>query len=876
MNMNHFSSFAVVVNNAPVQLQLLSALLRNAGIEPCAFTNAESALLHLTTSSTGDDGADTNDAHLPALIVTALSLPDIDGPLFCRQLRSAKYKKLNNIPIVITSAGSAEEAAEHIAAGLDVVACLSFPVNEEYFFNLCLKASRTTPLLPIRHLLENEKALARSQAELKAVYEHAPVMMCVVDKDRDILFANAAFAEFTDMSMEELTGKRACGIFGCINALEDPRGCGFGMQCQNCLARIAIEDTLQTGTVHKNVEFHLPRQHKRQRSEYYLLISTALIKTATHTQLLLCLNDITDRKKTEKDLQKREQYFRSLFENAGDAIFIEDEEDRILDVNARACDLLGYTREELLKMYVPQLQAPQDRGRQGTVIKEELARRNGIPFETVDVRKDGTLVPVEVTTVYLGKEQKSGVLSIVRDISARKQAEADRNRLMQAIEQSGETIVITDPQGVIQYANPTFAKVTGYSVAEAIGRKTNIVKSRRHDNLFYEELWQTISSGTTFRGLMTNKKKDGTLYTEEATISPVFGPNGTIVNYIAVKQDITGKIKAEAERELMEKQYLQAQKMESVGRLAGGVAHDFNNMLSVILGYVEISLSQVDDQQPLFAGLKQIQKAAQRSADLTRQLLTYARKQSIIPQILDLNTTIQGMLTMLRRMIGEDIHLEWLPGDALYQIEIDPSQLDQILANLCVNARDAITDVGQLTISTESRIFCEKSCANQPDCKPGAYAMLSVTDTGTGMDQETIGNIFEPFFTTKGVGVGTGLGLATVYGAVKQNGGFINVTSELGIGTTFKICLPRTKGCTKKVSTQSPRSAPAAKGQETILVVEDDPALQNLLLYMLERQGYTVLSAALPSEAMALVEKNTRPIHLLLTDVVLPELFRVK
>jgi two-component system, cell cycle sensor histidine kinase and response regulator CckA len=873
MNMNHFPSFAMAVNNDPVQRQLLSGLLRNAGIEPCAFTNAESALLHLTAISTGDDGAETSDAHLPALIVTALSLPVIDGPLFCRQLRSAKYQKLHNIPIVITSAAAAEKAPEKIAADLGVVACLSSPVNEEYFIKLCLRACRATAPFPIRPLLENEKALARSQAELKAVFEHAPVMMCVVDKNRDIRFANAAFAEFTELSMEDLTGRRACGIFGCINALEDPRGCGFGGQCQNCLARIAIEDTLQTGTVHKNIEFHLPRLHNRRRSEFYLLISTALIETDTHTLLLLCLNDITDRKKAEKDLQKREQYFGRLFENAGDAIFIEDEEDRIIDVNACACDLLGYSREELLKMYVPQLQAPEHRGRQGTVIKKELDRRSGIPFETIDVRKDGTLVPVEVTTVSLDMVQNSGVLSIVRDISARKQAEADRNRLIQAIEQSGETIAITDPQGVILYANPTFAKVTGYSVEEAICRKINILKSRRHDDLFYQELRRTISSGTTFKGLITNKKKDGTRYTEEATNSPLFGPDGTIVNYIAVKLDITEKIQADREKELLEKQYMQAQKMESAGRLAGGIAHDFNNMLSVILGHVEIALSQVDAQQPLLVGLEQIREAAQRSAELTRQLLTYARKQSIIPQILDINAAVQSMLSMLRRMIGEDIHLQWLPRDDVYQIEIDPSQLDQILANLCVNARDAIADVGILTISTATCIICEESCANKRECKAGAYAMLSVTDTGTGMDKETVGKIFEPFFTTKGVGVGTGLGLATVYGAVKQNGGFINVTSEPGIGTTFKICLPRAKG----YIIQAPRrtlSAPAAaaKGQETILMAEDDPAVQNLFMDMLERGGYTVLSASLPSQAIALVEKNERPIHLLLTDVIIPEM----
>ncbi len=336
---------------------------------------------------------------------------------------------------------------------------------------------------------------------------------------------------------------------------------------------------------------------------------------------------------------------------------------------------------------------------------------------------------------------------------------------------------------------------------------------------------------------------------------------------ISICRDITDHKRAEETQERLQAQLNQAQKMESVGRLAGGVAHDFNNMLGAILGNVDLALELVDPTQPLSVCLHEIQKAAERSADLTRQLLAFARKQTVAPKVLDLNETVEELLKMLRRLIGEDINLRWLPGKNLAPIKIAPSQIDQILANLCVNARDAIAGVGKVTIETGTASFDEDFCDDHSGFVPGEYLMLAVSDDGCGMDEEALSHLFEPFYTTKEIGKGTGLGPATVYGIVKQNKGFIDVYSEPNQGTTFKIYLPRHMGKAEQLRKMGP-AEPTARGHETILLVEDEPAILKHTATILERSGYTVITASRPGEAIRLAEEHLGEIHLLMTDVV--------
>ncbi|MDD2853468.1 MAG: response regulator [Desulfuromonadaceae bacterium] len=333
--------------------------------------------------------------------------------------------------------------------------------------------------------------------------------------------------------------------------------------------------------------------------------------------------------------------------------------------------------------------------------------------------------------------------------------------------------------------------------------------------------------------------------------------------------DIIRRKKAEEEREELREQLIQAQKMDSIGRLAGGVAHDFNNMLGVVLGYTEMSLEQISPDNPLFANLIEIRNATERSAELTRQLLTFARKQYVAPTLFDLNKNVANMLAMLRHLIGENIEISWLPVAGEANVKMDPSQMDQILTNLCVNARDAIAGNGTVTIETQIVTIDGLSCIGHLWHVPGEYVMLAVSDDGCGMNKEILDKIFEPFFTTRETGKGIGLGLATVYGIVKQNSGFIDVRSEPGCGTTFKIYLPRQMAGVEPTVTERPSHSVVA-GCETILLVEDEPALLTMASLVLKKIGFRVLAASSPVEAIRLANDHVGEIQMLLTDVIMP------
>jgi two-component system cell cycle sensor histidine kinase/response regulator CckA len=338
-----------------------------------------------------------------------------------------------------------------------------------------------------------------------------------------------------------------------------------------------------------------------------------------------------------------------------------------------------------------------------------------------------------------------------------------------------------------------------------------------------------------------------------------------------VFQDITDRKEAENALKKVEAQLIQSQKMESVGRLAGGVAHDYNNMLNIIMGHAEMAEEQLDPEDPIQENLAQILLAAERSADITRQLLAFARKQTIEPEILDLNASVAKMLKMLKRLIGEDIELSWIPGTDLGAVKVDKSQVDQVLANLCVNARDAIRGVGRITIETGNVTFDEAYCEDHGDCVVGEFVMLSVSDNGIGMTKDTLEKVFEPFFTTKGIGEGTGLGLATVYGIAKQNHGFVSVYSEPELGTAVKFYLPRQKASPSRMDEKHETELPEGMG-ETVLIVEDEPVILRLGRLILERQGYNVIEARSPLKALALAGEYRNEIDLLITDVVMPEM----
>ncbi|NJN97061.1 MAG: PAS domain S-box protein [Anaerolineales bacterium] len=461
----------------------------------------------------------------------------------------------------------------------------------------------------------------------------------------------------------------------------------------------------------------------------------------------------------------------------------------------------------------------------------------------------------EINLAWSVADQVAGAL-------ARAQMVQVQQRLSTAVEQSEQSVIITDTEGNIIYVNPAFERNSGYSQAEVLGQNPRLLKSNQHDDAFYARLWATISAGQVWRGQFVNKKKNGVFYTEEASITPVRDENGVIVSYVGLQRDVTHELQ-------LEEQYRQAQKMEAIGRLSGGVAHDFNNLLVVINGYSELLLNRhLDTASPFRKYVEEIIKAGERAAGLTQQLLAFSRKQVLQPKVLNLNETVAQTEKMLRRLIGEDIdfvtHLE--PG--LGEVKADPGQIEQIILNLGVNARDAMPRGGKLIIETDNVEFDETYISQHAEVKPGHYVMLTVSDTGLGMDAATKARIFEPFFTTKDQGRGTGLGLATVYGIVKQSGGDIWVYSEVGRGTTFKVYLPRVDEVMPRLE-QPVAPVAVAGGDETVLLVEDEMMVRTLARQVLELRGYTVLEAEHGQAALRLAQQHPS-IHLLLTDLIMP------
>jgi two-component system, cell cycle sensor histidine kinase and response regulator CckA len=430
-----------------------------------------------------------------------------------------------------------------------------------------------------------------------------------------------------------------------------------------------------------------------------------------------------------------------------------------------------------------------------------------------------------------------------------------------ALEVAANAVLITDRDGVIVWANPAFCASSGYTLAEARGRTPGeLLKSGEHDGAFFQRLWETILHGGVWHGEIVNSRKGGGRYIEEMTITPLRSASGEISHFVAVKQDVT-------ERKQLEAQIRQAQKMEAVGQLAGGVAHDFNNLLAAVLMHLGLLHDEPGLDPVTRASLRELEEEVQRGAGLTRQLLSFSRQQAMDARPLDLNEVISGLLKMLRRLLGEQVRLVFEPGKDLPPIEADPTMMEQVALNLCVNARDAMPRGGILRLETAVvQVGAPAAAAHAP----GEYVRLTISDTGTGMDAATLEHLFEPFFTTKGPNRGTGLGLATVYGIVHQHGGWIDVASSLGVGSSFQVHLPALGAPIQPPAPQDPGGAPAPGRGETVLIAEDEASLRRILTAALTKAGYHVLEAEDGPAALELWLAHRDRIALLISDMVLP------
>ncbi|MBI5394016.1 MAG: PAS domain S-box protein [Verrucomicrobia bacterium] len=618
------------------------------------------------------------------------------------------------------------------------------------------------------------------------------------------------------------------------------------------------------------------RMVARDGREVWVRDEAAVVWDAASSRTLVqgVMLDITEQKRAEQERETLAREKAALLDSADEGIYGVDREGRCIFFNKAGAAMLGYMPEELLGKSLADKSLhelihharPDGSPYPAEACPIRAAFRDGVPHRADDEvfwRRDGTPLPVEYSAHPIVENGGvRGAVVIFSDITERRRAAESQARLATAVEQAAETIVITDANATILYVNPAFERTTGYTREEAIGQNPRILKSGKHDAEFYRRMWAALTAGQVWSGHIINKRKDGTLFEEDANISPVRDAAGQIVNYVAVRRDVT----REAE---LENQLRQAQKMESVGRLAGGVAHDFNNLLMAIMGYSDMTLKGLSANDPLRKHIEEVRAAGERATALTRQLLAFSRKQVLQPKVLDLNDLVGNLSRMLRRVFGVDIFLRPTFYPAVGRVKADPGQIEQVITNLAVNARDAMPEGGTLTIRTANAELDEAYASQHAEVTAGRYVLLTVADTGTGMTDEVKAHLFEPFFTTKGVGKGTGLGLATIYGIVKQSGGHITVYSEVGHGTTFKIYLPRVEeGGEVAVATKAPAELPC--GTETILLVEDEDQVRNLARSVLEECGYAVLVAASGSEALRLAKQHAGKLDLLLTDMVMP------
>ncbi|HYX68281.1 MAG TPA: PAS domain S-box protein [Terriglobales bacterium] len=560
-------------------------------------------------------------------------------------------------------------------------------------------------------------------------------------------------------------------------------------------------------------------------------------------------------------LERAEARYRELFHHIADAIFVVDPEThRIIDCNEEACRRYEYTREEFLGMQPEQVHPVEERG----AVRQRLQQQDTATAEFVHVTKSGKRFPVEVRTRVIDHEGRRARISLIQDLTARKRVEASlqesEDRFRAVADNIASAIFIHNGQRML-YVNPACEEISGYSRQELI-EKVSFWEMVHPD--FRSMVQERSRARLEGRGAPLHYEfkmiaRDGRERWLDFTGSRVQFEGQTAILSTAV--DIT-------DRRALEEQLRQALKMEAVGRLAGGVAHDFNNLLTVIKGHAELLLDRLDRRDPMRAEVEEVQKAADRAASLTRQLLAFSRQQVLAPQILDLNVVVANVDRLLRRLLGEDVELHAVLATGLARVKADPGQIEQVILNLAVNARDAMPRGGKLTVETADAVLDEAYARERVEVKPGPYVMLAVSDTGTGMSPETCSHIFEPFFTTKDPTKGTGLGLSTVYGIVKQSDGHISVYSEPGMGTTFKIFLPRVDGA-EESRPASPAQLAGDTGTETILLVEDEDGVRGLVRQVLKRKGYSVLEARDGGEALLTCEHFHEPIHLLLTDVVL-------
>jgi len=609
--------------------------------------------------------------------------------------------------------------------------------------------------------------------------------------------------------------------------------------------------------------------------ELWVRYKTSKIVMAGCDIVVMAFDDITEGHRAVQALKEIEDSFRRIFRaNAIPLTISTVLEGRYVDVNNAFVQLSGYTRQEVIGKTAEEIGVWANRGDRNRLARLTAAKGRVDNAEVAVRSKTGDLRTVLISAVYMDFGGQKCYIGSIIDITKRKKMEEalreSEERFHKAFMTSPAPFVISEiATGRFIDVNEQWERMLGYTREEQIGRTSNELniwaEPKDRDRIVQKLLDHGHFKDEPVKYINKSGQSIFALWSAE---SISLGGRQVMLSLL---YDETERKKYEKEQAKLQKQLLQAQKLETVGRLAGGVAHDYNNMLTIITGYSELAMAKVPIHDPLHSDLSEILKAAKRSTEITQQLLAFARKQSIAPKVLDLNEAIENMLKMLRRLIGEDIDLRWHPGNKLWPVLLDLTQVNQILANLCVNARDAVSGSGKISIATGNITFAETSDTFHEDFSAGDFVFLSVCDDGCGMNEEELSNLFEPFFTTKEIGQGTGLGLATVYGIVRQNKGFIKVDSKIGEGSTIRVFLPRhTAKSVQKKTTSTVKTS--LGNRETVLLVEDEPMILRLAQTMLQELGYTVIAAGTPSHALDIAKDLPGDIDLLVTDVIMPEM----
>ncbi len=708
-----------------------------------------------------------------------------------------------------------------------------------------------------------EAALQASEEEHRLLIQHLHAGVVVHAADTRILLANAQASVVLGLSPEQMQGKVALDpAWSFVREDESPMP----------LAEYPVNQVVATRQSIRDLVVGINRPLTRDRAWGLVNAFPELDEAGGLRRVVVTFVDITERKRAEKE---REQYFR-FFMLSTEAMCIADPFGRFLRVNPAFARMTGFTEGELVARPFLDFVVPEDRQRTLDEMKLQVGARPSLLFENRYGCKDGSVILLSWTAYF---DRHDGLTyATARDITEQRRAQetlaASEEQLRALSANLADGMVYQIGSGPdrlsrrFTYVSPAVERMHGLTVAELL-QDASLLYRQMH-----EEDRPRVAE-LEARALATRSKMEvdvrvrlptGEIRWRRFTSSPHVSADGAVL-WDGIEMDITERKQAAAEQAALQAQLAQAQKMESIGRLAGGVAHDFNNMLQAILGHVTLARDEAPAGSRLEGHLVGIQHSAERSADLTRQLLACARKQAIQPRVLDLNETVAKALQMLRRLLGETLELVWTPGPDLWPVKVDASQMDQVLANLCVNARDALAGAGRVVIETRNVALDAAAAAALPECVPGDYVLLAVSDNGSGMDAATLAHLFEPFFTTKGLGKGTGLGLATVFGIVRQSQGTIVVESAPARGSTFRIYLPRAGSGVERLP---PASTHLAGGTETVLVAEDEVQVLEIAELVLRARGYRVLAASAPEAALALAQQHPEPIHLLLADVVMP------